>query len=411
MNKYTLRALLLIFLLNPIYKTFAHHPDNSLLYLKVYENTNIEGDFHINVNELNDVLGLHLSKRTSIEEVTPYLSKIKKYLLENTSFSSLGKTYKIVFTDKIRILYVGYGDFVLVNFYLENTSETPDKLEVTYKVFIEEEPKHMNLLGMEYNWKAGLFNNESIIALDFSNNNWTKTLDLTKGSIWTGFKAMIKQGIWHIWIGLDHILFIIALILPAVVRRQKFKDNSFRLLNWKPVDKFKPAFIYILKIITFFTIAHTITLSLASLQIIVLPSQLVESIIALSIGLAAYHNIKPIFKGKDWIIAFVFGLFHGFGFASVLGDLGFNGEHLTLSLLGFNVGVELGQVAIIAGIFPVLYFIRKYNFYPKFLVYTSVLLIIISIYWLIERAFGINLMLDDYLKMYAYETAKWLGLK
>ncbi|MCF7568035.1 HupE/UreJ family protein [Sabulilitoribacter arenilitoris] len=411
MNKYILRTLLLIFLLSPICKTFAHHPDNSLLYLKVYENANIEGDFHINVNELNDVLGLNLSKRTSIDEVTPHLSKIKKYLLENTSFSSLGKTYNIVFTDKIKFLQVGYGDFVLVNFYLENTQETPDKLDVTYKVFIEEEPNHMNLLGMEYNWKAGLFNNESIIALDFSNNNWTKTLDLTEGSVWTGFKAMIRQGVWHIWIGLDHILFIIALILPAVVRRKKTDNTSFSIWSWVPVKKFKPAFLYIIKIITFFTIAHTITLSLASLQIIVLPSQLVESVIALSIGLAAYHNIKPIFKGKDWIIAFVFGLFHGFGFASVLGDLGFNGEHLTLSLLGFNIGVEIGQVAIIAAIFPVLYLIRKLKLYPKFLVYMSVLLIIISLYWLIERAFDIDLPVDDYIRRRGYEFAVWLGLR
>ena len=173
----------------------------------------------------------------------------------------------------------------------------------------------------------------------------------------------------------------------------------------------KTAFIYIIKVVTFFTIAHTITLTLASLKIIMLPSRIVESIIAFSIGLAAYHNIKPIFKMKDWVIAFIFGLFHGFGFASVLSDLGLTGEFLTFSLLGFNIGVELGQVAIIAGIFPVLYLMRTYNFYPKFLVYTSVFLIIISLYWLIERAFDINLMLDDYLKMYAYEAAQWLGLK
>ncbi|GAA4882281.1 hypothetical protein GCM10023311_00440 [Flaviramulus aquimarinus] len=387
------------------------------MYLRVYENANIEGDFHINVNELNDVLGFNLSQHTSIEEITPHLNKIKAYLLKNTSFSYQNKAYSIVFTDEIDFLWVTYGDFIILDFYLENTEMTPDELDVTYKVFIEEEPHHMNLLGIAYNWKAGLINNEKNIALNFSNNDWNKTLSLKEGSIWTGFNAMIKQGIWHIWIGIDHILFIIALILPAVVRRRinitegAQSSSKFNIWSWEPVDKFKPAFLYIVKIITFFTIAHTITLSLASLQIIELPSQFVESIIAFSIGLAAYHNIKPIFKGRDWVIAFVFGLFHGFGFASVLGELGFNGEHLTLSLLGFNIGVEIGQLAIIAAIFPLLFLIRKLKLYPKFLVYLSVLLIIISLYWLIERAFDIDLPLDDYIRKYGFEFAVWLGLR
>ncbi len=408
-------VLLLFFTFLSLIKIHAHHPDNSLLYLKVYENANIQGDFHLNVNELNDVLGLNLSKKASLEDFAPHLEKIKGYIKHNASFSNLGKTYNIIFTDDHRILEVGFGHFILVNFYLEDSTSVPDSIDVTYKVFIEEEPNHVNLLGIEYNWKAGLFNNEKIIALDFSRNNWTKTLSLTDGSVWTGFMAMIKQGIWHIWIGLDHILFILALILPAVVRRTYTNTEASKvkssIWNWHPVEKFKPAFLYIIKIITFFTIAHTITLSLASLEIIVLPSRFVESIIALSIGLAAYHNIKPIFKGRDWIIAFVFGLFHGFGFASVLGDLGFNGEHLTLSLLGFNIGVEIGQVVIIAAIFPILYLLRKLKLYPKLLVYLSALLIIISMYWLVERSFDIDLPIDNFIRREGYKFAVWLGLR
>ncbi len=413
MKKVYFKILLLFLTIFSTFKALAHHPDNSLLYLKVYENANIEGDFHINVNELNDVLGLDLNKHFTLEDVSPHLEKIKTYIKNNASFSHNGTNYNIVFNDHNKRLFVGFGDFILIGFYLENSSNVPDSLDVTYKVFIDEEPNHVNLLGIEYNWKAGLFNNEKIIALDFNASNYTKTLSLTEGSVWTGFTTMIKQGIWHIWIGLDHILFIVALILPAVVRRRKemVKANRSSIYNWYPVERFKPAFFYILKIITFFTIAHTITLSLASLKIIVLPSWFVESVIALSIGLAAYHNIKPIFKGKDWIIAFVFGLFHGFGFASVLGDLGFNGEHLTLSLLGFNIGVEIGQVAIIAAIFPILYFMRKLKIYPKFLVYLSALLIIISIYWIIERVFDINLPIDDFILRKGYEFAVWLGLR
>ncbi len=412
------RTALLIFFLQGI-AVFAHQPNNSLLYLRIYEEAGIEGRFHINVNELNSVLKLGLAKNANIEDVRPHLSKIRQYILENTVFSSTYGDHEIVFTDELDKLSTSFGAFILFHFELRNVAKVPDDLNVIYKVFLDESPKHTNLLGVEYNWKAGMINNEAIISLEFSKDDYTKTLSLTDTSLWKGFVAMVKQGVWHIWIGLDHILFLLALVLPSVVRRVNTptspagvtaKKSRLIAWNWVPVEKFKPAFLYILKVVTFFTIAHTITLSMAALQIINLPSNVVESIIAFSIGLAAYHNIRPIFKGKDWVIAFVFGLFHGFGFASVLGELGFKGEFLSLSLLGFNVGVEIGQILIIAMIFPVLYFMRNLKLYPKFLVFLSSLLIVISLYWLYERAFDVDLPLDEDIRRLGGRILRWLGI-
>lgn len=111
------------------------------------------------------------------------------------------------------------------------------------------------------------------------------------------------------------------------------------------------------------------------------------------------------------MIAFIFGLFHGFGFASVLGDLGLTSEFLTLSLLGFNIGVEIGQLVIIFMIFPVLFLIRKSRFYPKILVYGSLLLIVISLYWFIERAFEIDLLIEGYIRKWGYKVFVFLGLR
>jgi hypothetical protein len=229
---------------------------------------------------------------------------------------------------------------------------------------------------------------------------------------------------WHIWIGLDHILFLLALVLPAVVRRKKTVlsglSNSgasselnakWPLQMWNPVLKFKPAFLYIVKIVTFFTIAHSLTLSLAALELVILPSRFVESVIALSIALAAYHNIRPIFGNREWIIAFGFGLFHGFGFASVLSGKGLSGEFMTLSLLGFNVGVEIGQIVIICMIFPVLFLLRKSISYPKILAYGSIILILISLFWFTERVFDINLLLDDYLMKIYRKGMRFIGLR
>lgn len=404
MKKIIFKLLCFGFILSSIY-SYAHEPNQSYIFLSIYETKGIEGHYEINVKELNKIFNFNMPKDASIEDFRPYGDLIKDYFFKNTAFKSELDKYTIVFGD-YNVISIGKDKYFQYYFKLSEVKELPDDLHVYYNIGFEEDPQHKGFLTVEYNWKAGLINNESIIALDFSPSDPNDTLKLSESSIFTGFIAMVKQGIWHIWIGLDHILFLLALILPAVVRR---KNKS--LYAWEPVKTFKVAFLYIIKVVTFFTIAHTITLTLASLNIVNLPSQIVESIIAFSIGLAAFHNIRPIFKMKDWIIAFIFGLFHGFGFASVLSDLGLTGEFLTLSLLGFNIGVEIGQLVIIACIFPVLYLIRKYKFYPKFLVYLSALLIIVSMYWVIERVLDINLYIDDYIFQWTYKTAKWLGLK
>lgn len=402
-NKKT-NILFVLFLFLPLI-VLSHIPNQSYIFLRIYETDGIHGRFEINTREINKIFGSSFDDSATLEDLQPYIEELQAYLLNHSDFSSKLGNHRVIFGD-VGMFEFNLGDFVQLHFELENTKQMPDELQVTYNAVFEKDDTHRGYLITEYNWRAGVINQETNITLDFAPGSATDTMDLTKHSVWNGFVAMIKQGVWHIWIGLDHILFLLALILPSVVRR---KNNS--IFGWEPVMTFKPAFLYIIKVVTFFTIAHTITLTLASLKLVNLPSQLVESVIAFSIGLAAYHNIKPIFKMKDWIIAFIFGLFHGFGFASVLSDLGLTGEFLTLSLLGFNIGVEIGQLAIIAAIFPLLYLIRKHNLYPKLLVIISGLLIIISLYWCIERVFDINLPLDEQIFQFLYKVAKATGLK
>lgn len=417
-----LRIIVLLLVLSPFY-SIAHAPNQSYIYLRIYEENGIDGRFEVNYVDINKILGTNFERDATLQDFEPYVEQLQKYFLEHTSFNSTYGNHKISFTSATRG-DVGLGAFISLNFELGNTLKIPDELEAEYNGIFEIDDTHRAFLLIEYNWKAGVIQNEARISLSFDPDNTIEVLSLTDTSVWKGFVAMIKQGVWHIWIGLDHILFLLALILPSVVRRwndsridsankpeMEIRQTKFITWDWFPVKRFRPAFIYIVKVVTFFTIAHTITLSLASLEIINLPSRLVESVIALSIGLAAYHNIRPIFKGKDWVIAFVFGLFHGFGFASVLADLGLTSEFLTLSLLGFNVGVEIGQLVIIFMIFPILFLIRESKLYPKILVYGSLLLIFISLYWLIERAFDVNLYVEDYLRRQVFKFTKFIGLR
>ena len=192
----------------------------------------------------------------------------------------------------------------------------------------------------------------------------------------------IWQGVLHIWIGIDHILFLLALLLLAVMVREDGK--------WKPVPTFRKALWNVFKIVTIFTLAHSITLSLAALKIVDLESRVVESLIALSIIFVAINNIFPKFNDKTWVVIFFFGLFHGMGFASVMGELPFRTISLVQVLLAFNVGVELGQLAIVAAVFPLLYLLSRSSMYrPVIVIAGSVAICVIASYWFVERAFSL----------------------
>ena len=205
------------------------------------------------------------------------------------------------------------------------------------------------------------------------------------GGRWARWLTFVGEGVWHIWIGFDHILFLVSLLLPAVLKRERD--------HWTVVEQFHPAFVNVLKIITAFTVAHSITLTLAALDIMRLPPRFVESVIAASVALAALNNLWPWVRGKSWMVAGGFGLIHGFGFANALADLGLSSGTLALALVGFNVGVELGQLAIVALFLPVAFGLRRSWFYQTLTFkFGSAVVVLVAVVWMTERAFDTTLM-------------------
>jgi hypothetical protein len=198
------------------------------------------------------------------------------------------------------------------------------------------------------------------------------------------FGQYLVEGVFHIWIGFDHVLFLLSLLLPAVLVHESRR--------WTGVGSFRTALTEVLWVVTAFTVAHSITLSIAALQIVELPSRLVESAIAASVVLAAANNLWPVVERRRWLVAFGFGLIHGFGFASVLTELGLPRDALVLSLLGFNVGVEVGQLVIVACFLPAAYLLRNTTLYRKgVFVGGSFLTLLVALVWLAERVFNLKL--------------------
>jgi hypothetical protein len=172
----------------------------------------------------------------------------------------------------------------------------------------------------------------------------------------------------HIWIGYDHIMFLLALIIIG--------------------SRLGP----LVKIVSAFTVAHSITLILATLEWVVLPQRLVESGIALSIAYVAAENLWLRDTRHRWILTFGFGLVHGFGFANVLRDLGLPSEGLIVSLLAFNVGVEIGQVTIVVLLLPLILWLSVQSFHERVVQLASALILLFGLGWLVERVFDLSYM-------------------
>ncbi len=209
---------------------------------------------------------------------------------------------------------------------------------------------------------------------------------LGKRTLWNAFVDFFKEGVWHIWIGYDHILFLLMLLVPSV----------YRYRGREPVarDRFGSVLVEILKIVTAFSVAHSITLGLSVSGIVTLDAQFVEVAIALSILFTALNNLYPIVTGHTWMMAFGFGLIHGFGFANVLRDMIIkNSSDFLAMLFGFNLGVEAGQLVIVGALLPLLYFFRKSRYYRYGVLYGfSALAALISALWAVERMFNLSIM-------------------
>lgn len=212
-------------------------------------------------------------------------------------------------------------------------------------------------------------------VLSATEPQWTEP---ARASAWASFVRFIGEGVWHVLIGYDHIAFVLLLLLPSVMRPVGGR--------WEGASGFAPVTRDIVTIVTAFTIAHSTTLALAVTGTVVLPMQPIEVAIAASIAAAGLLNLLPHLSGWRLPLAFGFGFVHGFGFANALGEIDASGTTLLPLLAGFNIGVELAQLGIVALVLPVIYSMRASRWYSGgVLPVGSCALGAAGLVWLVQR--------------------------
>ena len=243
-----------------------------------------------------------------------------------------------------------------------------------YHLFFDLDPLHSGFVQLT---RQGVS-----IGHDVFRNDNREHIVMMADSAWRQARRFWLLGVEHIFTGYDHLAFLAGLLLLAAVVRQR--------QGWQAAST-QQAFVTTTKLVTAFTMAHSFTLVLAALRPQVVPTAWVEPAIALSVILVGVENLLPRMPKRRWLLAMGFGLVHGFGFSSVLREVGLPQHGFISAVLAFNIGVECGQLAVVALVLPTLVWLARHRprLYTRVLLQAgSVALILAGLFWLIERLRG-----------------------
>ncbi len=338
----------------------AHRPSDSFLRLEA-AGARLEGRLDLHLRDLDDALGLDGNGDGAVtgRELGARATAVTGYALAHLRVGADGRACTVD-AGELGVVELDGGSYAALPLSIACPSAATT-ITVGDEIFFHLDAHHRGLISLVH---AG-----GVATAVTRDDARQATFTLAASPRWSAFTGFLGEGIHHIWIGLDHILFLLALLLPSVLA----------------ATRFRPVAVDVLQVVTAFTVAHSITLALAVLELVRLPTRLVETAIAATVVLAALNNVVPVVRAR-WPVAFGLGLLHGFGFSGVLGDLGISGGGMAAALLGFNAGVELGQAAIVLVFLPLAYALRRTWAYRRLiLVGGSLAVALLALVWTAQR--------------------------
>ena len=374
----------------------AHPMPNSVVLLNVHANR-IDAEVQIPLVELQAAFG-HAVNDSSGNLIARLGPQLHDYLTQHIRPQSPnGRTWQVL----VGTLGMQETQNPINGVYRELTAqvrlippagESVRRFIFRYDVVLHQVVTHKILVSVRQDWERGLVTDAppvqvGVIELDIVNNRILplsvnlETDGAASTGAWAGFRAMVLLGIEHIAEGTDHLLFLLVLLLPApllIAEKQR----------WGPFGGVRYSLKRLLWIVSAFTLGHSLTLLLGALGWVRLPGQPVEILIAVSILVSAVHAVRPLFPGREAWVAAGFGLVHGLAFASTLANLQLDAGPMALSILGFNLGIELMQLVVIALTIPWLIWLSRTSAYMYVRVGGAGLAGIAAMIWVIERAAG-----------------------
>jgi hypothetical protein len=366
----------------PATRVEAHAIGQSYFYLQVYEDR-VTGRFEISLEDLNAVFWLAgIDHRVTPETLDEAIPLLHDYYRERVAlFDASGAPLTVTFTS--HGLLDERGGYALLSFDLGGPAGVPERMIVDYDVLFDEDSEHRALLIVEHHWGTGTFANEARASLEFSPDVRRQEFTLPTGSRTTGVLTLVGRGAREITAGIDHLLFVVALLLPVAFVRHRGEPPSAPQAVHFDATRASVAF----------AIGYAMALVLGSVELVFLPPRLVETVIGASVGVVAVHAVRPLLGRSLAIAAAGFGLFHGLGFSVTLYRLGALQEHLWLGLSAFLSGLLLAQLAtvlLVAGGLRVAW--HPVQLRRVVLHAVAAVMIVLSVLWIAQRGLDLGFL-------------------
>ncbi len=371
------RLFLVVLLLATTRSAWGHPMPNSSVVLRVHRAA-IDVDLTLPIGEL--AMGWEKPlPRDAVQTVLQYGEEIKEYVRSHVKpISPDGRPWTVTVREVTPV--VEQEPDVRVSLTITPPPGAPaDRLTFGYDAIFHHLITHTAVVTLAGDWRRGVTGEEPVLLGTMRDTNAAIIIDRSGGSWFQGFVAMFRLGARHIAEGTDHLLFLLALVLPAPLVAAGRR--------WGGFAGGQMALRRIVKVVTAFTLGHSITLVLGVLGWARLPGAMVESAIALSILVSAVHALVPIFRGREVFIAGGFGLVHGLAFAATLLEFGLDPWTLASSVLGFNLGIEAFQLLVILVAMPWLVLLAQSHVYGPVRIAGAVLTGVAAATWFLERAF------------------------
>ncbi len=342
----------------------AHSLGSSTLSVRVGEDS-VDTTISVAVDALEDALGTDLGTST---DTAAYADAVTAYVDEHLTVTGTdGTTWTETHTDVARETVEGI-DSLSVEVAVDPGGADPSGFTLTYDGVIEADSSHEAVVVLTD--AAGDISTAGVLTASDDSLQVGETAG-------TGIADMIGHGLHHVLQGADHLLFLLALLLVAPVMAVAGR--------WRRRDGALPPLRRVLGVVTAFTVGHSLTLLASALGWVTVPSAPVEVLIAVSVGVAAVHALRPLVRDGEVLIAGAFGLVHGLAFAGILADLGLAGSASVPALLAFNVGVELAQLLTVALVFPSLYALSRTRAYPAVRWAGATMALVAATGWALDR--------------------------
>ncbi len=276
--------------------------------------------------------------------IPTYGPELSRYIASNVIPTAPdGRPWRVAVT-RLTLRSDGDVETLVANVWMTPPDGAPvDRLALHYDVITSQVISHVALVSIRSDWRRGVFSTQPEVVGVIRFLRKDLVLDRSEGSDWSGFRGIVGLGMQHIAQGTDHLLFVLMLLLPALLVAGS---------RWGGFAGTRATALKLAQVVTAFTVGHSLTLVAGAVGWVRLPARPVEIAIAVSIFVSAVHAFRPVFPGRERWVAAAFGLDHGLSFPTVIGELGLDARRMALAIFGFNVGIEIMQLAVVAAAVP-----------------------------------------------------------